>query len=283
MNEGQQGNLERRADVAFLVAMNEEIEGIFDLSEWTAVGAKPFEVYELRGGGGQERAAQAGARAGAGAGPGTGAGPAAAVIVHTGIGTTNAAAAAQYTLDRFRPRRIVNLGLVGCLDQGIGIGTVHGVERCAFFDVDATVFGYKIGQIPRTSVTEYELDSRVAGVPRARLISGDTFVTDSSAFHPDLAGFAAAFVDMELAAIAHTLYRNEALGLLESYKSPSDYCNDSSTDAFDLNMPKALAGLAVVVEAVLRGDGVRGSAGPGAGAGAGAGGDTSAGEGGRRA
>jgi adenosylhomocysteine nucleosidase len=131
------------------------------------------------------------------------------------------------------------------------------VERCAFFDVDATVFGYKIGQIPRTSVTEYELAGagRVAGLPRARLISGDTFVTDSSAFHPDLAGFAAEFVDMELAAIAHTLYRNEALGLLESYKSPSDYCNDGSTDAFDRNMPKALASLAAVADAILQGNG----------------------------
>jgi adenosylhomocysteine nucleosidase len=223
----------QRVDVAFLVAMNEEIEGIFDLGEWTAAEVRPFDVYEYSA---RERAT-------------------ASVIVHTGIGTTNAAAAAQFTFDRFHPRRIVNLGLVGCLDTAIGIGTVHSVERCAFFDVDATVFGYKIGQIPRTSVTEYELAGHVAGVPRARLISGDTFITDSRAFHPDLAGFAASLVDMELAAIAHTLYRNDALGLLESYKSPSDYCNDASTDAFDLNMPKALASLAAVAEAVLRGEG----------------------------
>ena len=226
-------------DVAFLVAMTEEIEGIFDLGEWEKVGDTPFEVY---GGGGRS------ASVGAGAGVGEGV---EAVVVHTGIGTTNAAAAAQFTLDRFDPRRIVNLGLVGCLNEDIGIGAVHSVETCAFFDVDATVFGYKIGQIPRTSVTEYELRGQVAGVPRARLISGDTFVTDSDVFHPDLVGFAADFVDMELAAIAHTLYRNEALARLESYKSPSDYCNDASTDAFDVNMPKALASLGVVVRELL--------------------------------
>jgi adenosylhomocysteine nucleosidase len=221
----------QRVDVAFLVAMTEEIEGIFELGRWSRVCTTPFEVYEYASAG---RATDA-------------------VIVHTGIGTTNAAAAAQFTLDRFSPRRIVNLGLVGCLDKRIEIGAVHSVETCAFFDVDATVFGYKIGQIPRTSVTEYELGSRVARVPKARLISGDTFVTDPEAFHPDLVGFAADFVDMELAAIAHTLYRNEALGLLESYKSPSDYCNDSSTDAFEVNMPKALGTLASVAEEVLRG------------------------------
>ncbi len=219
--------------MAFLVAMHEEIEGIFDLEQWTAAGSTPFEVHEYA------------------------ARPAAGVIVQTGIGTTNAAAAAQFTLDRFRPRRIVNLGLVGCLDASIGIGTVHSVSTCAFFDVDATVFGYKIGQIPRTSVTEYALAGRIAGVPQARLISGDTFVTDPGVFHPDLVGFAAQFVDMELASIAHTLYRNDTLTLLESYKSPSDYCNDSSTDAFDVNMPKALASLAAVAQSVLRGEGRR--------------------------
>jgi adenosylhomocysteine nucleosidase len=227
-----------RTDVAFLVAMTEEIEGIFDLGEWERAGDTPFEVY----GGGARAGGGAGVEAGARAG---------AVIVHTGIGTTNAAAAAQFTLDRFDPRRIVNLGLVGCLNSGIGIGAVHSVETCAFFDVDATVFGYKIGQIPRTSVTEYELRGQVAGLQRARLISGDTFVTDPNVFHPDLVGFAADFVDMELAAIAHTLYRNEVLARLESYKSPSDYCNDASTDAFAVNMPKALASLAAVAREVL--------------------------------
>jgi adenosylhomocysteine nucleosidase len=224
----------RQTDVAFLVAMTEEIGGIFDLGEWDRGGNTPFEVYE---------------RAGAGVGGDAGA---SAVIVHTGIGTTNAAAAAQFVLDRFDPGRIVNLGLVGCLNSGIAIGAVHSVETCAFFDVDATVFGYKIGQIPRTSVTEYELRGQVPGVPQARLISGDTFVTDPNVFHPDLVGFAADFVDMELAAIAHTLYRNEALARLESYKSPSDYCNDASTDAFDVNMPKALASLAGVAAEVLK-------------------------------
>src|SRR5260370_32021443 len=115
-------------DVAFLAAMTEEIEGVFDLDRWTAAGSVPFEVHEYA------------ARAGAGARA------VAAVIVHTGIGTTNAAAAAQFTLDRFAPRRIVNLGLVGCLDARIGIGTVHSVETCAVFDVAATVFGYRLGQ-----------------------------------------------------------------------------------------------------------------------------------------
>jgi adenosylhomocysteine nucleosidase len=215
-------------DVAFLVAMTEEVEGIFDLGQWDEESSTPFRVHARRADGTE------------------------AVVVHTGIGTTNAAAATQYTLARFDPRRIVNLGLVGCLDRRIGIGAVHGIEVCAFFDVDATVFGYKIGQIPRTPVTEYQLRPRFAGVPTARLISGDTFVTDSGTFHPDLLGFSADFVDMELAAIAHTLYRNDRLAGLESYKSPSDYCDVESTETFDRNMPAALANLAVVVEDILK-------------------------------
>jgi adenosylhomocysteine nucleosidase len=218
-----------QVDVAFLVAMSEEIEGIFDLNQWTKARPGPYGAREYEPG------------------------PISAVVVHTGIGTTNAGAAAQHTLDVYNPRRFVNLGLVGCLNPTIGIGTVHAVTACAFFDVDATVFGYRIGQIPRTSVTEYELPSRVAHVPTAKLISGDTFVTDPGTFHPDLNGFAADFVDMELAAIAHTLFRHNLLDRLESYKAASDYCNDESTDAFDVNMPKALASLATVAEGILRG------------------------------
>jgi adenosylhomocysteine nucleosidase len=214
--------------VAFLVAMSEEVEGIFDLDQWSEPQPGPYAVREYL--------------------PGS-----TAVVVHTGIGTTNAAAAAQYTLDRYDPLRVVNLGLVGCLNPVVGIGTVHSVATCAFFDVDVTAFGYRIGQIPGTSVTEYELRSQVDGVPEARLISGDTFVTDPRAFHPDLSDFAADFVDMELAAIAHTLYRHDQLSRLESYKSPSDYCNVDSTNAFDLNMTKALASLSAVAEYILRG------------------------------
>ena len=218
-----------QVDVAFMVAMAEEIDGVFDLEQWSGAQAEPYGVREYRGG------------------------PASAVVVHTGIGTTNAAAAAQHALDLYDPRRVINLGLVGCLNPAIEIGGVHAVTACAFFDVDATAFGYRIGQIPRTAVTEYELKSRVPGAPAAKLISGDTFVTDPGLFHPDLNGFAADFVDMELAAIAHTLFRHGLLDRLESYKAPSDYCNDESTDAFDLNMPKALANLAAVAESILRG------------------------------
>jgi|SRR5579883_2797326 adenosylhomocysteine nucleosidase len=218
-----------RVDVAFMVAMSEEIDGIFDLDQWSEAEAEPYGVREFRGG------------------------PASAVLVHTGIGTTNAAAAAQHTLDLYDPRRVVNMGLVGCLNRAIDIGVVHTVAACAFFDVDATAFGYRIGQIPRTAVTEYELKSRVPDAPEAKLISGDTFVTDPAVFHPDLNRFAADFVDMELAAIAHTLFRHDLLDRLESYKAASDYCDDESTDAFDLNMPKALANLAAIAESILRG------------------------------
>jgi hypothetical protein len=40
------GVRDEQVDVAFLVAMNEEIEGIFDLSDSTMAGTKPFDVYE---------------------------------------------------------------------------------------------------------------------------------------------------------------------------------------------------------------------------------------------
>jgi adenosylhomocysteine nucleosidase len=215
--------------VAFVIAMNEEAEGILPLGSWERLDSLPFPVYRLSGDGLQ------------------------AVAVVSGIGTTNAAAATQHVVDRFAPQRVVNLGVVGCLNHDIAIGAVHAVTTCAFFDVDATAFGYKIGQIPETEVHEYHLGAAPPKpLPEARLLSGDTFVTGRDGFHPELAGFAADFVDMELTAIAHTLLRNGTLERLESYKAPSDYCDSDSPEAFDQNMPQALAGLAEVAELILR-------------------------------
>jgi adenosylhomocysteine nucleosidase len=220
--------------VAFVIAMTEEAEGIFDLtSSWTELGLAPFPVYRR---GNDETQA---------------------VVVVSGVGTTNAAAATQHVLDRFAPERIVNMGVVGCLSHEIPIGAVRVVSTCAFFDVDVTAFGYKIGQIPQTEVHEYPLVAEPSvPLPSARLLSGDTFVTGRDGFHPELAGFDADFVDMELTSIAHTLLRNEALDRLESYKAPSDYCDGDSPGAFDLNMPTALRALATVADQILAAHGL---------------------------
>jgi adenosylhomocysteine nucleosidase len=222
--------------VAFVIAMTEEAEGIFDLaSSWTELGLAPFPVYRR---GNDETQA---------------------VVVVSGVGTTNAAAATQHVIDRFAPERIVNMGVVGCLSREIPIGAVRVVSTCAFFDVDVTAFGYKIGQIPQTEVHEYPLVAEPSvPLPSARLLSGDTFVTGRDGFHPELAGFDADFVDMELTSIAHTLLRNGMLEQLESYKAPSDYCDGDSPDAFDENLPFALSKLSVVAEQVLLKHGVPG-------------------------
>lgn len=222
--------------VAFVIAMPEEAAGILPLASWEQVAAAPFPLYRRTWGG-------------------AGGGQAMAAV--SGIGTTNAAAATQHVLDRFAPARVVNMGVVGCLNHAIPIGAVHAVSTCVFFDVDATAFGYRIGQIPQTEVHEYELAARA---PRpmgsVRVMSGDTFVTGRDGFHPELAGFAADFVDMELASIAHTMWRNEALGRLESYKAPSDYCDSESPEVFDQNMPAALRELAGVADQILAGHGL---------------------------
>jgi adenosylhomocysteine nucleosidase len=225
--------------VAFVIAMMEEAEGIFELDAWQEISLVPFPIY-VRGNAEIQ-----------------------AVVVVSGIGTTNAAAATQHVLDRFAPDRVVNLGVVGCLNHDIAIGTVRAVSTCAFFDVDATAFGYKIGQIPQTEVHEYQLGTgpHTRDLAKARLLSGDTFVTGRDGFHPELAGFEADFVDMELTSIAHTLLRNGALERLESYKSPSDYCDGDSPEAFDQNMPHALEQLALVAERILRAYGVDAEAG----------------------
>lgn len=116
----------------FLLAMDYEIENIFELNDWTIEVEKPFKVYinknrsEVR-------------------------------IIRTGIGKVNTAAATQFVILKYSPKKIINLGVVGCMNKKINIGVVRQISECRFFDVDVTTFDYQLGQIPKCDLVSYKL------------------------------------------------------------------------------------------------------------------------------
>ena len=192
-----------------MVAMDYEVNNIFDIRDWALIARKPYPVRQLKADGGW-------------------------LIIETGIGKANAAAATQYLIDHYRPARFINLGVVGSLNENITIGEVRKITECRFFDVNVAAFGYQLGQIPKTDVVSYHLGTEIPAHP-VRLISGDTFISDSATLGPILTEFPADFIDMELAAIAHVLYRNQSLERLESYKAPSDHANGTAAEDFYAN------------------------------------------------
>ncbi len=203
-------------DTTFLLAMDYEIENIFDLNDWTLELEKPFKIYAHR----KLNTVR---------------------IVRTGIGKVNTAAATQFAVLRNSPKRIINLGVVGCINKKFDIGEVKQISECRFFDVDVTAFNYQFGQIPKCDIVNYKL--KTTRKETAKVITGDSFVTDQSKFRDIVKLFSPDFIDMELGAIAHTLYINNELGILESYKAPSDYLDHSATKDFYENEKKAFANL----------------------------------------
>ena len=71
------------------------------------------------------------------------------VVVRSGIGKVNAAVCSQILVDKFGAEAIVNTGIAGSLKAEIDIGDIVLSSDSVQHDMDATGFGYPIGQIPR--------------------------------------------------------------------------------------------------------------------------------------
>lgn len=211
-------------NTAFLLAMDYEIENIFNLNDWVIEKEKPFKIYQQKTNN-QIR------------------------IIRTGIGKVNTSAATQFIVSKFSPEKIINLGVVGCLNKNIGIGEIRQISECRFFDVDVTAFNYQLGQIPECEFISYKLKTQKKLT--AKIISGDSFITDSFKLENIIKLFSPDFVDMELTSIAHTLYLNNKLEILESYKAPSDYSDHSASKDFYENEKKAFTNLRNLASQIL--------------------------------
>ena len=75
-----------------------------------------------------------------------------AVVVRSGIGKVNAGMCSQILADRFHISAIVNTGIAGSLRAEINIGDIVVSTDAVQHDMDASGFGYRIGQIPRVDI-----------------------------------------------------------------------------------------------------------------------------------
>lgn len=82
------------------------------------------------------------------------------VVVRSGIGKVNAAICTQILIDQYNVRRIINTGIAGSLRSSIDIGDIVLSRDAMQHDMDATGFGYKVGQIPQ--MEEFRVQRRPA-------------------------------------------------------------------------------------------------------------------------
>jgi len=70
------------------------------------------------------------------------------VIVQSGIGKVAAALATAFLIDKFSPDYVINTGSAGGFDHSLKVGDIVVSKEVRYHDVDLTVFGYEVGQLP---------------------------------------------------------------------------------------------------------------------------------------
>ena len=144
------------------------------------------------------------------------------VVVRSGIGKVNAAICTQILIDQYNVRRIINTGIAGSLRSSIDIGDIVLSRDAMQHDMDATGFGYKVGQIPQMEEFSFPSDeklrklaAKVCGevnpeisVFEGRICSGDQFISDNDVKAKIISEFGGFAVEMEGAAIGQAAYLN---------------------------------------------------------------------------
>lgn len=144
------------------------------------------------------------------------------VLVRSGIGKVNAGICTQILADNFEVTHIINTGIAGSLDAKIDIGDIVLSTSAAYHDMDATVFGYKLGQVPQMDVEKFTADETLIELAKksceianpdihvyeGMVVSGDQFICSEDAKKIILSNFDALCTEMEGAAIAHGAYLN---------------------------------------------------------------------------
>lgn len=145
------------------------------------------------------------------------------VIVRSGIGKVNAGICTQILVDVFGVDAVVNTGIAGSLQAKIDIGDIVISTDALQHDMDATGFGYALGQIPQMDNSIFVADERLRALAKeacekvnmdihvheGRVVSGDQFISDQGVKNRILENFGGYCTEMEGAAIAQAAYLNK--------------------------------------------------------------------------
>lgn len=83
------------------------------------------------------------------------------VTVVRGIGKVNAGICAQILVSEFQAEVLINTGIAGSLDARIDIGDMVISTDALYHDMDATAFGYPLGQVPRMDLLAFPAGERL--------------------------------------------------------------------------------------------------------------------------
>ena len=162
------------------------------------------------------------------------------VVVRSGIGKVNAGICSQILVDRYQVEGIINTGIAGSLRNEINIGDIVLATVAVQHDVDATGFGYPLGEIPQMGIKEFPADEKLRALAEecskkanpdiqvfcGRVASGDQFISNKEKKNWIQDNFDAYCTEMEGAAIAQAAYLNNIPYL--AVRAISDKADDSA-------------------------------------------------------
>jgi adenosylhomocysteine nucleosidase len=145
------------------------------------------------------------------------------VLVRCGIGKVNAALCTQILLSEFNVNTVVNTGVAGALHNELGVYDIVISTDAMYHDFDTTVFGTKIGEIPRMDTSIFKADEKLIDaayessieevrshkVVKGRVVTGDIFISSKELKDKLVNELGAYCGEMEGAAIAHVCHVNE--------------------------------------------------------------------------
>lgn len=186
------------------------------------------------------------------------------VIVRSGIGKVNAAVCTQILCDHFEVDAVINTGIAGSLRAEINIGDVVLSSDVLHHDMDATGFGYPLGQIPRMDTLSFAADQRLTALAKAacekaagnigvhvgRVVSGDQFISDQEVKERIIRNFDGYCTEMEGAAIAQTAYLNNVPFLI--LRAISDKADNSATMDYPAFEAMAIKNSVEIIKEIAR-------------------------------
>ena len=146
-----------------------------------------------------------------------------AVVVRSGIGKVNAAVCTQILVDEFGVDGVINTGIAGSLKAEINIGDIVLSTDVLHHDMDATGFGYPLGQIPQMDAFSFQADEQMRKLAKevceevnpeirvfeGRVVSGDQFISSREVKDKIKENFDGYCTEMEGAAIAQAAWLNQ--------------------------------------------------------------------------
>ncbi len=185
------------------------------------------------------------------------------VIVRSGVAKVNAGICVQILVDLFDVTHIINTGVAGSLDARINIGDIVLSTDACYHDVDATVFGYKKGEVPQLGIHAFPADAALReeakkaikaaapdlGVFEGRVCSGDQFVSSPEIKKAIIDEQGGMCTEMEGAAIAQGCYLNKIPFVI--IRAISDKADGSDIVDYPVFEEKAAHDCAALVKEML--------------------------------